>query len=225
MTNETDVVTANCRLLKLPTVQSCSEIQVNRCIRYRLLHQRYTRTKPKTLAHAPVYLYSIPRQRQPKRDRQKSKAETKSKKYLPQRPKIDYSSSRSIIPLASPHQPPPHPNPSQLPHGYLQHNNTRRCPRVRGNSCVHPLRGTDRVGLPVRVGVFFEGCVQGEGEGVVVGEFGLEEELGLEEEGGQEQRRNKDVLSPNTQKTTDGGRLIDHEIEPKAEMDALRPPS
>ena len=30
-------------------------------------------------------------------------------------------------------------------------------------------------------------------------EFGLEEEeLGLEEEGGQEQKRNEDVLSPNT---------------------------
>ena len=39
--------------------------------------------------------------------------------------------------------------------------------------------------------------------GVVVEEFGLEEELGLEEEGWQEQKRNEDVLSSNTRKTTD----------------------
>ena len=34
--------------------------------------------------------------------------------------------------------------------------------------------------------------------GLVAEQFGLEEELELEEEGGQEQKRNEDVLSPNT---------------------------
>ena len=61
------------------------------------------------------------------------------------------------------------------------------------------MRGIDRVGLPVRAGVFFEGVIEDEGEGVVVEGFGLEEEFGLREERGQEQRRNEDVPSPNTQ--------------------------
>ena len=46
--------------------------------------------------------------------------------------------------------------------------------------------------------------------------------IGLEEEGGQEQRRNQDVLWPNTQGTTDRRGVIDHEFEPSAEVDALR---
>ena len=62
--------------------------------------------------------------------------------------------------------------------------------------------------------------IEDEGEGVVVEGFGLEEEFGLGEKGGQEQRRNEDVLSPNTQKMT-RRRVIDH----GAEVDALRPPS
>ena len=60
---------------------------------------------------------------------------------------------------------------------------------------------------------------------MVVEGFGLEEELGLGEDRGQEQRRNEEVLLPNTQKTTDRRRVIDHEFEPSAEVDALRPPS
>ena len=65
------------------------------------------------------------------------------------------------------------------------------------------MRGIDHVGLPVHIRVFFEGAIEDEVEGVVVEGFGFEEELGLGEEGGQEQRRNKGVLSPNTQKMTD----------------------
>ena len=56
----------------------------------------------------------------------------------------------------------------------------------------------NRVGLPLRVRVFFEGVIEDEGEGVVVEGFGLEEEFGLGEEGGREKRRNEDVPSPNT---------------------------
>ena len=33
--------------------------------------------------------------------------------------------------------------------------------------------------------------------------------------------RNKGVLSPNIQKTTDRRRVFDHEFEPSAEVDAL----
>ena len=58
-----------------------------------------------------------------------------------------------------------------------------------------------------------------------MGNFGLEEELGLEEEGGQEHKRNEDVLSPNTRKATDRRRVMGHEFEPSAKVDALRPPS
>ena len=65
-----------------------------------------------------------------------------------------------------------------------------------------------------------------EGEGVVVEEFGLEEEeLGLEEKRGQEQKRNEDVLLPNTRKTTDRRRVMGHEFEPSDKVDALRQPS
>jgi len=53
---------------------------------------------------------------------------------------------------------------------------------------------------------------------MVVEEFGLEEEFGLQEEGGKEKKRNKTVLSPNTQKTTDRRRAMDHEFEPGAEV-------
>ena len=60
---------------------------------------------------------------------------------------------------------------------------------------------------------------------MVVEEFGLEEELGLEEEGWQEQKRNEDVLSHNTRKTTDRRRVLGHDFEPSAEVDALRRPS
>ena len=67
--------------------------------------------------------------------------------------------------------------------------------------------------------VFFKG------EKVVVEDFGSEEELGLEEEIGQEQKRNEDILSPNTRKTTDRRRAVGHEFEQIAEVDTLRPPS
>ena len=67
--------------------------------------------------------------------------------------------------------------------------------------------------------------IEDEGEGVVVKGFGLEEEFGLGEEGGQEQRRNENVLSPNTQKTTDRRRVIDNEFEPSVEVDTSKLPS
>ena len=57
---------------------------------------------------------------------------------------------------------------------------------------------------------------------VVVEESGLEEEeLGLEE-GGQEEKRNEDVLSPNTRETTERRRVMGHEFD---EVDALGPPN
>ena len=86
------------------------------------------------------------------------------------------------------------------------------------------MRGIDRVGLPVHIRVFFEGAIEDEGEGAVVEGFGLEEEFGLGEPG-EERWRKEDVLSPNTQKTTDRRREMGHEFEPSAEVDALRPPS
>ena len=54
---------------------------------------------------------------------------------------------------------------------------------------------------------------------VVVEQFGLEEELGLDEEAGQWQKRNEDVLLPNTRKGTDRKRVMGHEFDPR------RPPS
>ena len=60
---------------------------------------------------------------------------------------------------------------------------------------------------------------------MVAEENRLEEELGLEKQGGREQERNKDVLSPNTRKTTDRRRVMGHEFGLSAEVDALRPPS
>ena len=61
---------------------------------------------------------------------------------------------------------------------------------------------------------------------VIAEELGLEdEELGLEEEGEQEEKRNEDVLSPNTRKTTDRRRVMGHEFEPSAKVSALRPPN
>ena len=82
---------------------------------------------------------------------------------------------------------------------------TRQCQQGRGNSPVL-LRGINRIRLPSRVGVFFEGGLRK--RGVVVEEFGLgEEEPGLDEQGGRKQKRNEDVLSPNIRKTTDRRRL------------------
>ena len=52
--------------------------------------------------------------------------------------------------------------------------------------------------------------------------FGLEEELGLEEVS-EELKRDEDVLSPNTRKTMDR-RVMGHEVEPGAEVDAWRSP-
>ena len=57
---------------------------------------------------------------------------------------------------------------------------------------------------------------------MIVEESGLEEGLALEEEGRQGQKRNEDVLSPNTRKTADRRRVIGHEF---GDVDALRPPN
>ena len=64
--------------------------------------------------------------------------------------------------------------------------------------------------------------IEEEGAGEVVEEFGLEEEELRFEEGAQGKNRNKDVLSPNTRKTTDRRREMGRECEPSAEVGTLK---
>ncbi|KIK05987.1 hypothetical protein K443DRAFT_319133 [Laccaria amethystina LaAM-08-1] len=95
----------------------------------------------------------------------------------------DYKShktGKSICPktaIQAPRQPTPHPNSSQ-PHKYLQHKGTPQCPRVRGNSPVHLLRGIDFVGLPSRVGVFVEGGLRRRGKWWLWKNLGWRKNLG-----------------------------------------------
>ena len=63
--------------------------------------------------------------------------------------------------------------------------------------------------------------IEDEGEVVGSGRIWVGVRIGLEEAGGEEKMRNKGVLSPNIQKTTDRRRVFDHEFEPSAEVDAL----
>jgi hypothetical protein len=137
---------------------------VNRYIRYK--YQDIHEQNPK-LSHTRAFIYSIPRQRQSKRivkSRKDHKSHKPGKSYLPPRPKIDHSSSKrnTLPPAPLPNQ--LHiPTPVNLLTSTFTQRHTRQCPRVRGNSPVHLLRGIDRVGLPSRVGVFFEGGLRRRG--------------------------------------------------------------
>ncbi|EDR07201.1 uncharacterized protein LACBIDRAFT_294575 [Laccaria bicolor S238N-H82] len=80
----------------------------------------FTRSKPTTLADA-WFIYSIPRQRQSKRDRQKV---VKVIKVMNLSKAAPTKVKQGQLPPAPPLHPTPHPNPSQPPHKHLQHNST-----------------------------------------------------------------------------------------------------